>query len=34
MEKQKIETAFDSASSYSRDNCLSGGGFGFEIDNE
>ncbi|MBQ1299649.1 MAG: hypothetical protein IIY25_00865, partial [Erysipelotrichaceae bacterium] len=29
--REKIEAAFDIASSYSRDNCLSKGGFGFEV---
>ncbi|MBQ9036028.1 MAG: hypothetical protein IJ115_01005 [Erysipelotrichaceae bacterium] len=32
LDREKILKAFDVASSYSRDNCLNGGGFGFEVD--
>lgn len=31
LSQEKIVRAFDKASSYSRDNCLQGGGFGYEI---
>ena len=31
LPQEKIVRAFDKASSYSRDNCLQGGGFGYEI---
>jgi sugar/nucleoside kinase (ribokinase family) len=31
LSREKIEQSFDVASSYSRDNCLAGGGFGYEI---
>ncbi len=31
LSREKIEAAFDVASNYSRDNCLSKGGFGFEV---